>query len=108
MCSSDLVLTLRGQTLTLVRVEDALGLARNEPPPERAYVVVVGLAQHRLGLVVDDLVGQQDIVIKSLGRALSGLRGIAGATELGGQQIVLVLDVAALVEESLRGAVEAA
>jgi two-component system chemotaxis sensor kinase CheA len=102
------VLTLRGQTLTLVRVEDALGLQRNEPPPERAYVVVVGLAQHRLGLVVDELVGQQDIVIKSLGRALSGLRGIAGATELGGQQIVLVLDVAALVEESLRGAVEAA
>jgi two-component system, chemotaxis family, sensor kinase CheA len=102
------VLTLRGQTLTLVRVEEALGLTRHEPPPDRAYVVVVGLAQHRLGLIVDDLVGQQDIVIKSLGRALSGLRGIAGATELGGQQIVLVLDVAALVEESMRGAAEAA
>jgi two-component system chemotaxis sensor kinase CheA len=102
------VITLRGQTLRLARVEQALILERTEPEPEKSYIVVVGLAQHRLGLVVDDLVGQQDIVIKSLGRALSSVPGIAGATELGGQQIVLVLDVAALVEESLRGAAEAA
>jgi len=102
------VLTLRGQTLTLARIDVVFGLSRNEPPPDRSYVVVVGLAQHRLGLVVDDLIGQQDIVIKSLGRALSGLPGVAGATELGGQQIVLVLDVGALVEETRRGAVAAA
>jgi two-component system chemotaxis sensor kinase CheA len=69
---------------------------------------VVGLAQHRLGIVVDELVGQQDIVIKSLGKALGGIPGIAGATELGGQQIVLVLDVGALVEEALRIGSEAA
>jgi two-component system chemotaxis sensor kinase CheA len=62
---------------------------------------VVGLAQHRLGLVVDELLGQQDIVIKSLGAALGSIPGIAGATELGGQKVVLVLDVAALVEEAL-------
>jgi two-component system chemotaxis sensor kinase CheA len=62
---------------------------------------VVGLAQHRLGLVADELTGQQDIVIKSLGRVLSEVPGIAGATELGGQQTVLVLDVAALVEETV-------
>jgi two-component system chemotaxis sensor kinase CheA len=102
------VLTLRGQTLTLARVEDFFQLRRDEPAPEKQYVVVVGLAQHRLGLIVDDLVGQQDIVIKSLGRALSSVSGIAGATELGGQQIVLVLDVAALVEETLRSGAEAA
>jgi two-component system chemotaxis sensor kinase CheA len=54
-----------------------------------------------VGLVVDELVGQQDIVIKSIGKALDGIPGIAGATELGGQQTVLVLDVAALVEETL-------
>ncbi len=102
------IISLRGQTLALARVDVVLGLARSEPKPERSYVVVVGLAQHRLGLVVDELVGQQDIVIKSLGRALSAVPGIAGATELGGQQIVLVLDVGALVEESRRGASEAA
>jgi len=102
------VITLRGQTLTLARVDAIFGLNRNDVAPERSYVVVVGLAQHRLGLVVDDLLGQEDIVIKSLGRALAGLPGIAGATELGGQQIVLVLDVGALVEETRRGAAEAA
>jgi two-component system chemotaxis sensor kinase CheA len=102
------VLTVRGQTLFLARIDRVLGLGREGPPPERAFVVVVGVAQHRLGFVVDELVGQQDVVIKSLGRALADVPGIAGATELGGQQVVLVLDVAALVEEALRGAAEAA
>ena len=102
------VLTVRGQTLALARVEVALDVPRDGEPPDRMYVVVVGLAQHRLGLVVDDFVGQENIVIKSLGGPLANVPGIAGATELGGQQVVLVLDVAALVEESLRGAAEAA
>jgi two-component system chemotaxis sensor kinase CheA len=104
------VITLRGQTLSLSRIEEYFRLDRGGgPQPDKAYVVVVGLAQHRLGLVVDELIGQQDIVIKSLGKALSGVPGISGATELGGQQIVLVLDVAALIEETLRsGTAEAA
>jgi two-component system chemotaxis sensor kinase CheA len=105
------VYTLRGQTLPLLRLEDAFhlrpaGEATGRPgaaalPAPHQYIVVVGLAQHRLGLVADELTGQQDIVIKSLGRVLSEIPGIAGATELGGQQTVLVLDVAALVEETV-------
>jgi two-component system chemotaxis sensor kinase CheA len=102
------VLTLRGHTLPLARLGAVFGLRGGPARPERSYVVVVGVAQHRLGLVVDELVGQQDIVVKSLGRALAGVPGIAGATELGGQQVVLVLDVGALVEESRRGGAEAA
>jgi two-component system chemotaxis sensor kinase CheA len=98
------VMSVRGQTLLLSRIDQVLGLEGAEPPPERAYVVVVGVAQHRVGFVVDELVGQQDVVIKSLGPALADVPGIAGATELGGQQIVLVLDVAGLVEEAVRGA----
>lgn len=101
------VLTLRGATLPLVRLEPVFGL----PPPVasgqdgrvREYVVVVGVAQHRVGLVVNALWGQQDIVIKSLGKSLSGVPGVAGATELGGRRTVLVLDVASLVEEATRG-----
>jgi len=61
--------------------------------------VVVGLAQERLGIAVDDLVGQQDIVVKPLGRALESVRGIAGATDLGNRRTVLVLDVGAVIEE---------
>ena len=99
------VVSLRGQTLRLARVEDLFGLERDAGDDSREreclYVVVVGIAQHRLGLVVDELVGQQDIVIKSLGRALAALRGVAGATELGGQKTVLVLDVPGMVEKAL-------
>jgi two-component system chemotaxis sensor kinase CheA len=62
---------------------------------------VVGLAQNRLGIVVDGVIGQQDIVIKSLGKSLSKVSGIAGATNLASQQTILVLDVGALIEEAL-------
>jgi two-component system chemotaxis sensor kinase CheA len=68
---------------------------------EKPFVVVVGLAQERLGIAVDDLLGQQDVVVKPLGRSLAGLRGIAGATDLGGRRTVLVLDVGAVLEEVL-------
>ena len=70
--------------------------------------MVVGLAQHRIGLVVDELVGQEDIVVKSLGAVLDGTPGVAGATELGGKRTVLVLDVAAIVEEATAARTEAA
>ena len=73
------------------------------PAPHKSYVVVVALGNRRLGVVVDHLVGQQDIVIKSLGRSLAGVRGFAGATELGDQRVGLVLDAAAIVDEMLLG-----
>jgi two-component system chemotaxis sensor kinase CheA len=104
------VMSLRGQTLPLARIERLFQLERQapSPPAARQFVVVVGLAQHRIGLLVDELLGQQDIVIKPLGRALQGVPGIAGATELGGKKTVLVLDVAAIVEEAVQAQVEAA
>jgi two-component system chemotaxis sensor kinase CheA len=64
---------------------------------------VVTLGNRRLGLVVDHLIGQQDIVIKPLGRSLAAVRGFAGATELGDQRVGLVLDAAAIVDEVLSG-----
>ena len=66
-------------------------------------MVVASLGNRRLGVVVDHLVGQQDIVIKALGRSLANVRGFAGATELGDQRVGLVLDAAALIEEVLAG-----
>jgi two-component system, chemotaxis family, sensor kinase CheA len=65
----------------------------------RHFVVVVGLAQQRVGLAVDELAGQQDIVTKPLGGRLRHIPGIAGATDLGNRRTVLVLDVGALMEE---------
>ncbi|MEZ4294818.1 MAG: chemotaxis protein CheA [Polyangiaceae bacterium] len=67
----------------------------------RQFIVVTSVGARRLGLVVESLVGEQDIVIKALGPSLKGVRGFAGATELGDQRIALVIDVQALLEETL-------
>ncbi len=96
------VMTLRGTTLPLCRLDRLLRL--NEPEPSaRQFVVVASLGSRRLGVVVGHLHGQQDIVIKPLGKSLSNVRGFAGATELGDQRVGLVLDAAALIEEMLAG-----
>nr|WP_217917225.1 MULTISPECIES: chemotaxis protein CheA [unclassified Myxococcus] len=93
------VLDLRGQTLPFVRLARMFALP--ERPVSRHFVVVVGLAQERLGIAVDELHGQQDIVTKPLGGRLQSVRGISGATDLGNRRTVLVLDVAALLEEGM-------
>jgi len=96
------VITLHGKTLPLCHLARLFDLRRSSTAENaRIYVIVVGLAQHRVGLVVDDLLGQRDVVIKSIGSALRSVPGIAGATELGGGRTVLLLDVAALVEEAV-------
>lgn len=99
------VMTLRGTTLPLCRLDRLLELPERETSSRgsRRFVVVASLASRRLGLIVDHLFGQQDIVIKPLGRSLADVRGFAGATELGDQRVGLVLDAAALIEEVLAG-----
>jgi two-component system, chemotaxis family, sensor kinase CheA len=91
------VVTLRGATLPLVRLDRFFGLPA--PPPGPAFVVVTGLAQQRLGVVVDRLDGEQDVVVKPLGPGLAGVKGISGATDLGGRRTVLVVDVAGIIGE---------
>ena len=70
----------------------------------RQYIVVTAVGSRRLGLVVDTLIGEQDVVIKVLGASLKDVRGFAGATELGDQRLALVLDTPALIEEMHAGA----
>ncbi|HET6466199.1 MAG TPA: chemotaxis protein CheA [Nitrospiria bacterium] len=96
------VTRLRDHTLALQRIRDVFGLSPSESREDRLYVIVVGLAEKRIGLVVDAIEGQQEIVIKSLGEFLRETPGIAGATELGNRKTILVLDVAALIEEAIR------
>ncbi len=92
------VLRLREGTLPLVRLEGLLGAGDGRDDGWR-YAVVVAVAEKRVAFGVDDLVRQQDVVIKSLGRRLQGVPGIAGATDLGDREPILVADVASLVEE---------
>jgi two-component system chemotaxis sensor kinase CheA len=95
------VMAIRDETIPLLRLADAFALPQAEQQ-ETLFVVLVGLAERRLGLVVDRLRGQQEIVIKPLGSRLADTPGIAGATELGDKVVVLVLDVESLIEGSMR------
>lgn len=95
------LLNLRGDPLLLRRLADEFHLAR-DAAPERAFVIVLGMGDQRIGLVVDRLEGQQDTVIKPIQGPISSLRGIAGATDLGDQNPVLVLDVSTLIEDATR------
>ena len=96
------VIQLREHTLPLLRLESFFSLSRSTEPPREFYVVVVGVAEKRLGIVVDDLLSQQDIVIKSLGEAFKRFRGISGAADLGDQRTILVLDVSGMINETMR------
>jgi len=90
------VLRLRDEVLSLVRLSDIFGVKQVYEGGEHTYVVVIGLAESKLGIVVDTLVGQEEIVIKSLGDYLQGIEGIAGATIRGDGRVTLIVDVAAL------------
>jgi two-component system chemotaxis sensor kinase CheA len=96
------VIELRRQTLPLLRLNKLFNLDENTSTLGE-FVVVAGFAGRRIGIVVEELRGQQDVVIKSLGRALSFVKGVAGAADLGNQRTVLVLDVSSLITDSLRG-----
>ena len=96
------VIQLRDHTLPLLRLKQLFRLDGSELPEERIYVIVVGMAEKRVGFVVDSIEGQQEIVIKSVGALLKGIPGIAGATELGNRKTILVLDVASLIEAGTR------
>lgn len=96
-------MTLRGTTLPICRLNRLLSIETDDEPRQRRFVVVVSVGVRRLGLVVDQLIGQQDIVIKALGRSLGRVRGFTGATELGDQHVALVLDAPSLIEEVVSG-----
>jgi two-component system chemotaxis sensor kinase CheA len=97
------VIELRQSTLPLLRLGNVFNLPDKARKNGRSFVAVIGLAEKKVGFVVDELLGQQDVVIKSLGSTLSFVRGVAGAADLGNQKTILVLDVGGLMSEALRG-----
>lgn len=91
------VVVLRGVVLPMVRLHDVLQVPDTGTEPEEMYMVVVKRGSKQMGLVVDSLIGQQEIVIKSLGKLLAGIPGIAGATILGDGDVSLIIDVGTLI-----------
>jgi two-component system chemotaxis sensor kinase CheA len=94
------IIRLRDSVLPLVRLANIFNLSSNGDFKENLYVVVVGLAEKKLGIVVDELVGQKEVVIKSLGSYLNNVRGIAGATILGDGTVRMIVDVAQIFKMS--------
>jgi two-component system chemotaxis sensor kinase CheA len=94
------VFTLRDFTLPLLRLSDAFHLDsdREETPDAKWFVVVTRSGEKVAGILVDALVRQQEVVIKSIGERLKTIPGIAGATEVGEGEIVLVIDVGTLID----------
>jgi len=92
------VITLRGETLAICDLSRLFGF-RASSEEQRRFIVVASMGTHELGFVVDGLIGQEDVIIKSLGKSLASVRGFAGATDLGDQKVALVLDAPALFSE---------
>lgn len=89
------VIRIRDQVYPLLRLESVLSIpsARNQERGDQ-YVVLVGLAEQRIGIVTDELLGQKEIVVKSLGDYLEDVPGIAGSTILGDGRVIMILDIA--------------
>ena len=92
------VLRLRDEVLSLVRLSDVFGVEKVFDGGDHTYVVIIGVAEAKLGIIVDTLVGQEEIVIKSMGDYLQNILGIAGATIRGDGRVTLIIDVGAMME----------
>lgn len=92
------VLRLRDEVLSLVRLADIFKVDSVLDSLNEVYVVIIGLAEQKIGVIVDYLIGQEEVVIKSLGYYLKGTEGIAGATVRGDGKITLIADVAAMMD----------
>ena len=91
------VINLRGTVIPLVRLEEVLDVEPLEEKPESLTVVIVTKGDKKAGMVVDNLIGQQEIVIKPLGKYINTNKMIGGATILGDGEVALILDVNTMV-----------
>ena len=99
------VINLRKSVLSLLRLGEEFGVTEStvssinaKSSDREIYVVVVALAEKKIGIVVDDLFGQEEVVIKSLGDYQLGYKGISGATITGDGKVVLIIDVASMID----------
>ncbi len=94
------VIVKRGEVIPLLRLAEAFGLQRPEgyEEPEEIFVVIVAVMGRQIGLVVDSLIGEGDVVIKPLGRFIGEIPGISGATIMGDGDVAIILDVSSLVD----------
>lgn len=91
------VIHLRGSVIPLIRLSELLNVESSKQDDSNLIVVIVKKGDQQAGLVIDELIGQQEIVIKSLGKYIKQCKFISGATILGDGEIALILDANALI-----------
>jgi two-component system chemotaxis sensor kinase CheA len=99
------VLKLRESVLPLLRLQRVFGVSERAEKSTQSYIVVIGVAEKRIGLIVTRLLGQQEVAIKSLGKYLAKAPGIAGSTIMGDGRVALIIDPAGLIEMDDSGSV---
>jgi two-component system chemotaxis sensor kinase CheA len=100
------VIVIRGVTTPLVRMNQVFQTVKSvkASDDDESYVVIVGLAEKRIGLVVDHLIGEQEVVIKSLSRFCGDVQGVSGATILGDGNVALIADVNGIIDDKRNAA----
>ncbi len=94
------VIRIREDVNPLIRLDNTLHCKTTSASLNGKYVVLVGYGYQKVGLVVDELLGQQEIVIKSLGEYLGHIKGIAGSTILGDGRVIMIIEVSELIQNS--------
>ena len=95
------VLRYRGAILSLVLMDELFDIRHGEEEGSRRYIVIVGIAEKRIGLVVDSVLGKEEVVIKSIGSYLAGTVGISGATVMGDGKVCLIVDLSAMIHMAM-------
>jgi len=98
---------LRDKTIPLIRVDRFFNLPESENR-EKLFMILIQMAEHYFGLLVEELAGQQEIIIKSMGEKLKNVPGIAGAAEIGERKPILVIDAESMIEEVTHGKIHSA
>lgn len=98
-------LSLNGKTISVVRLRDVLELPQNTPresSSDYVQILVLGSAEKRIAFLVDEVLGEQEVIVKNLGRQLSRVRNISGATVLGNGKVVPVLNVPDVLKSAVK------
>jgi len=96
------VILVRGEYVSLIRLYDVFGVEAEHQDPSKGLVVIVESGTTRVGLLIDDLLGQQQIVIKSLDNFITTSRAVSGAAILGDGKVALIIDIFGLVEDIIQ------
>lgn len=91
------VIRFRKNIIPLIRLSSLFSLPKNEEHSDKIYVIITRIADQKIGLVVDKILGQQEIVVKSLGNVLDNIPGISGACLAGDGRVILILDLAGVI-----------